>query len=353
MKRLTSIGMLALAAQAAGAQQLATRIAATRDGTVRFTYAARSGVCGDGRDVVRIGNTTYVSDGDQTYRGASVERCDFGPVRAEVQRSGGETERVRLHVGGRWDAATDATDLGTVSAAEAARWFLAEARRSDRREAAMALEGAIVADSVVIAPELDTIARATELPRGVRGAAIFALATVDEPDSRRLLHALITDDKLDVDRRGEAIIALGGRDMERDDARFLRTVYASLDPRLHDKVFLAVSHSDDPDTQRWLVDRVLDTSAPLEERRQALFWAGQGSVPTSTLAALYPKLDDRALREHYTFVLSQRRDSAAVEQLIALAEHDDDRAVRKQAMFWLGQSHDPRARSFLQEVLSR
>ncbi len=88
MKRLTSIGMLALAAHAAGAQQLAARIAATRDGTVRFTYAARSGVCGDGRDVVRIGDVTYVSDGEQTYRGSSMERCDFGAVRAEIVRSG-------------------------------------------------------------------------------------------------------------------------------------------------------------------------------------------------------------------------------------------------------------------------
>lgn len=353
MKRLTSIGMLALAAHAAGAQQLAARIAATRDGTVRFSYAARSGVCGDGRDVIRIGNETYVGDGDQTYRGARVDRCDFGAVRAEIRRSGGETERIRLHVGGRWDAASDATDLGTVSAPEAARWFLGEARRAERHEAHVALEGAIVADSVTISPELDAMARDDALPREVRGAAIFALATVDEPQSRSRLRALITDEKLDVDRRGEAIIALGGRDMDREDGRFLRSAFASLDPRLHDKVFLAVAHSDDPETQSWLVGRVLDASAPLEERRQALFWAGQGSMPTSTLAALYPKLGDRTLRTHYAFVLSQRRDSAAVEQLIALAEHDDDRTVRKQAMFWLGQSHDPRARSFLQEVLSK
>lgn len=353
MKRLSSIGLLALAAHAAGAQQLAARIAATRDGTVRFTYAARSGVCGDGRDVIRIGDVTYVTDAEQTYRGASMNRCDFGAVRAEILRSAGQTDRIRLHVGGQWDALAGATDLGTVAAPEAARWFLAEARRSDRREAATALEGAIVADSVVISPELDAIARATDLPRGVRGAAIFALATVDEPDSRRLLRALVTDDKLDVDRRGEAIIALGGRNMERDDARFLRGAFASLDPRLHDKVFLAVSHTDDPDTQRWLLDRVLDASAPIEERRQALFWAGQGSMPTASIAALYPKLEDRALREHYTFVLSQRRDSAAVEELISVAQHDEDRTVRRRAMFWLGQSRNPRARSYLQEVLSR
>lgn len=353
MKRLTSIGMLALAAQAAGAQQLATRIAATRDGTVRFTYAARSGVCGDGRDVLRIGDVTYVGSDNTTFRGSSFDRCDFGPIRAEIVRSGGETDRIRLHVGGRWDSATDATDIGTVSAPEAARWFLAEARRSDRREARMALEGAVAADSVVIAPDLDAIARAKELSSGVRGAAIFAMASIDEPDAHRRVRALVTDQSLDIDRRGEAIIALGGRDMDRDDERFLRTNFASLDQRLHDKVFLALSHSDDPDTQRWLLDRVVDTSAPTEERRQALFWAGQGSVPTATLASLYPKLGDRALREHYTFVLSQRRDSAAVEQLISVAEHDDDRSVRRQAMFWLGQSHNPRARAYLQEVLSK
>lgn len=348
------ITLAALAsATAAGAQPLAARIAAVRDGTVRLTYAARSGVCGDGRDVVRDGDNTYTLESLSTFRNAELSHCEFGPVRAEIVRADGGTDRIRLHVGGRWDAASGVTDLGVVSAPEAARWFIAEARRKSGRDAERALYAAVFADSAAVAPELDGLARDESAPRSVRGGAIFALAALDDADARRRLRALVTDDHLDMDRRGEAIIALSHDGIESNDARFLRDVYPKLDSKLRDKVFLAVSHAEDRETQDWLVGRVTDRAEPMEVRRQALFWAGQGNISTAELDALYPKLDARELREHYTFVLSQRRDSAAVAQLIAIADHDSDRGIRRQAMFWLGQSHDPRAVAWLREVLTR
>lgn len=357
MGRVGATWLIALAAlasaTAAGAQPLAARIAAVRDGTVRLTYAARSGVCGDGRDVVRDGANTYTLESMSTFRNAELSRCEFGPVRAEIERVDGGTRRIRLHVGGRWDAASGVTDLGVVAAPDAARWFIAEARRQSGRNAARALYAAVFADSAAIAPELDALARDETAERSVRGGAVFALAALDDADAHRRLRALVTDDRLDTDRRGEAIIALAHGGIERDDARFLREIYPKLDPRLRDKVFLAVSHSDDRETLGWLVGRVTDRSEPMEIRRQALFWSGQGNVSTAELDALYPELDARELREHYTFVLSQRRDSAAVAQLIAIADHDSDRGVRRQAMFWLGQSHDPRAAAWLREVLTR
>lgn len=355
MTRAWMIAAGALAAvQAAGAQPLAGRIAAVRDGAVRMTYAARSGVCGDGQDVVRDGDVYYdLGSISSTYRNAALAHCEFGPVRVELQREGGATTRIRLHVGGRWEPASGVVDLGVVPAAEAAHWFVTAARTFSGRDASRALSAAVFADSARIAPELEALARADDSPRSVRGAAIFALARLDDPEARRQLRGLVTDERLDQDRRGEAIIALSQGGIERDDARFLRDVYPNLDPKLRDKVFLAVSRSDDPETQRWLLSRVTDASEPMEVRRQALFWAGQGDVSTAQLEALYARLDTPELRERYAFVLSQRRDPAAVDALIAMAEHDTDRAVRRRAVFWLGQSHDPRAVAWLKEVLTR
>jgi HEAT repeat protein len=92
----------------------------------------------------------------------------------------------------------------------------------------------------------------------------------------------------------------------------------------------------------------------MDLRKQALFWRGQrDAAPLSDLLALYTRLDSRELREHYVFVLSQRRESAAVDRLIDLAKSDSDREIRAKATFWLGQSRDPRATKFLEERISK
>ena len=98
---------------------------------------------------------------------------------------------------------------------------------------------------------------------------------------------------------------------------------------------------------------VRDDAASLETRKQALFWLGQGDLPTRDLARLYDGLGPSALREHFTFVISQRRDDLAIDKLIDVARRDPDLEIRKQAMFWLGQSREPRAIKFFKDLLTR
>ena len=68
---------------------------------------------------------------------------------------------------------------------------------------------------------------------------------------------------------------------------------------------------------------------------------------------VYGRLDDRRLKEHYAFVLSQRHEDAAVDKLIDIARADPDREMRRKALFWLGQSGSPRARKFLEEAITK
>ena len=75
--------------------------------------------------------------------------------------------------------------------------------------------------------------------------------------------------------------------------------------------------------------------------------SSQGYMPLQQLVALGPRLEGRELREHFVFVLSQRRDDEAVDTLIAIARGDPDRELRKRALFWLGQSKSQKARDFL------
>jgi len=97
---------------------------------------------------------------------------------------------------------------------------------------------------------------------------------------------------------------------------------------------------------------VTDSARPVEVRKQALFWAGQGeALTTSDLAAVYARLHDDAMQRQAIFVLSQRDDSAATDALMRIARSDPEPDLRKQAMFWLGQKHDPRVAKFLTDIL--
>ena len=352
--RCAMIGVLLTpASRPASAQTLVQRIDGVRDGTVRLTYASRPGLCGDGRDAVQSGPVIVVFPSMFGYGRSDSGVCFTGPVRVVIGRAEGETVSLRVHVGGRWSASDDSRDLGTVSAPEAARYFVREATRLGGRNADYALGAAVFADSATIWPDLVRIARDGNARSGTRQRAVFWLATYDEPDAAQAVRGLVTDASLDEDVRGGAIVALGRRDITAEDVALLRRIYPGLSPKLRDNVFLAVSRSDDPRATRWLADVATNADETVHTRQQAMFWLGQGEAPTSALLGLYDRLREPELRNHYTFVLSQRRDREALDKLIDVAQHDADRGVRRQALFWLGQSKDPRAANFLRELVTR
>jgi HEAT repeat protein len=104
----------------------------------------------------------------------------------------------------------------------------------------------------------------------------------------------------------------------------------------------------------FLLEVARDRAEPLEARKQAVFWLSKSEgVATADLASLYGTTDDRELRTHLLFVLSQRKDAAAIDKLVAVAKQDPDAELRKSALFWLGQTRDPRAAQVLQEILDQ
>jgi hypothetical protein len=133
-------------------------------------------------------------------------------------------------------------------------------------------------------------------------------------------------------------------------ARYLITSARGLGPRNAERALGAASAADAATGTDFLaLARVTD--APMDLRKNALFWAGQVDVPIAQLTGIDSELRDRDLRRHYTFVLSQRSERAATDKLIDIVQHDDDREVKRQALFWLGQSRDPKAREFLRDLI--
>ena len=143
-------------------------------------------------------------------------------------------------------------------------------------------------------------------------------------------------------------------DVSADDAaRYLIAFARTSGARNADEAISAAAFSDAGNLSPDFARLVRDDNATVEARKQALFWLGQLGESTQELVALDGSIKGSTLREHYTFVLSQRRDDPSLDKLIDIARRDSDSGVRKQAMFWLGQSRDPRAIQFFRDVLRR
>jgi hypothetical protein len=345
--------LVALTPTALAAQSLVRQIDRVRDGTVHFTYASRPGLCGDGRETVRSGPAIIVLPSMFGYGHSDIDVCFTGPVRVAVGRSNGESVSYRVHVGGRWSASDDATDLGVVSATDAAHYMLDEAIRANGHNSVYALAAAVFADSVDLVPDLARLARSTDVRSELRSRAVFWIGTYTDPSAMQALRRLASEESLDDDVRGAAIVALGRDDMSEDDVAWLQSLYLRLSSKLRDNVFLAVSRSDGSRAGRWLAGIAATDSETEHTREQAMFWLGQGRSPTADLVRLYDRLSEPSLRTHYTFVLSQRHDREALDKLIDVAQHDRDRSVRRQALFWLGQSKDPRALDFIRDLVTK
>src|SRR5207247_6589464 len=156
------------------AQSLAGRVAAAPDGTVRLSFAARPGVCGNGVNIIslecrdgRCGNRT-ITHGGMFDRDEVDCECQPGPVRVALTVRGGAVQSLRAYVAGRWAtpaAGAMVTDLGAVAARDAADFLLDLARRDGGRAADEAIFPATIADSVTVWPTLLNLARAERVAR--------------------------------------------------------------------------------------------------------------------------------------------------------------------------------------------
>ena len=237
MRRAVAVLMATISVtSSAAAQSLAGRIAAVRDGTVRMSFAARPGVCGDGRGSVCIRN-------DAGTWNDRPRVCMAGPIRVSIGRSENQTVSVRTRVGGPWTAGLSETDLGNVPAVEAARYLTVLAHTIGGTSGDEALSAAAFADGFDLAPEFKLLIRDTEAPIGSRRQALFWLGQSDAP------------------------------------TRELTGLYDNLESftlREHFAFVLSQRHDDAS------LDKLIDVARhdrDVEVRKQAMFWLGQSKDP--------------------------------------------------------------------------
>ncbi len=254
MKRLGVFLAAVLGAAGAGrawGQTLAQRVAAAADGTVRLSYASRPGVCGDGANNISFD----CSDGTCGHHRISFDdgwapdscACEAGPVRAAVQVSGGRVTRLRAYVGGHWlPASAGVTDLGVVSAPEAARWLLDLARSGASRASEQAVFLATLADSVTVWPDLLRLARDAEAPTRVKSQAVFWLGQAAGEVATKDLADLALDDSVDRQVREQAVFALSQQPRDVGVPALIGIARTNRDPEVRRRAFFWLGQTRDP-----------------------------------------------------------------------------------------------------------
>ena len=231
-----TVAALAFAGAAATAQTIDRRVASAPDGTVRFSFAARPGVCGNGHNVniEDSRNPDWESD------------CDNGPVRTVLTVSGGKVTRVRSYVGGRWrPAGAGVTDLGTVSAPEAASYLIDVASRAPGKSNE-AVFAATLADSAMIWPALVRLAKNDAVPRETRRSAVFWLGQAAGSAATASLDSLASDVRGDRPIREAAVFALSQRPKDEGVPALIRVAQTDRDPDIRRKAMFWLGQSDDP-----------------------------------------------------------------------------------------------------------
>ncbi|HKT60568.1 MAG TPA: HEAT repeat domain-containing protein [Gemmatimonadales bacterium] len=231
------LAALALPARLEG-QSLAQRVAAAGDGTIRLSFAARRGVCGNGG-----GNITIVRDDEH---GEWESDCTPGPVRMSLRVSGGRVTQAHTYVGGRWRPAQGTTtDLGTVPAAQAATDLLKLAERASG-DADDLITGATLADSAVVWPDLLRLARREDLSAETRRQAIFWLGQAAGDAATRGLDSIMTDESGDLEVRKQAVFALSQRPADEAVPALIRVVRTSPNGQLRKSALFWLGQSEDP-----------------------------------------------------------------------------------------------------------
>ena len=240
----SAIVMTSFVSSRAEAQVLAQRISAVHQGKVRFSYAARSGLCGYNNSISRGQNNRVRWSPEANPDVEYDQECSHGPVRLVLNVDGGRVSRITTYVGGNWRPATSGVvDLGTVSAKDAEDYLINLSSIDAESVGRNAIMPATLADSVVLWPPLSRLARDEKRPTATRKEALFWLgqAAAERITENRPSFA-ISDDATEVKKA--AVFALSQRRNEDAVAALIAVARNNRDP---------------------------------EVRKSALFWLGQTS----------------------------------------------------------------------------
>jgi HEAT repeat protein len=316
---------------AAGAQNLAQRISSAPDGAVQFTYAARPGVCGNGRTYYSInGSMWFGSMNDNVLRS---DPCQPGPVRVVLGRAGKEIVDVNVYVGPP-QPSPGVTDVGAVNAREAAEYLLSLAAKVDGRPGRDAITPAMLADSATVTPQLLAIARDQSRSRETRSQAINWLnraaderGGVSPSQLAKALGEMARDENDNQQVRQSALRVLSRQENGEGIPALIDLSKNTPDIWLGKQALSVLAQSGDPRARTYLKTAVQRDDVNDEMRVAAIRGIGRDYATTQDaefLRGLYAKLPSERTKDAVLESLGEMGGTANAKWLMTVAGNNDE-----------------------------
>jgi HEAT repeat protein len=331
---IAAAALVAVAGPSARAQSLAGRVDAAPDGRVQFNFAARPGICGNGRTYIQTGpnNYTGIFYGN-TSEYLRAEPCVAGPVRVVIDRADKMPLSIQAYVGPADTSLRGITDLGHVRAQDAADYLLSLATKVDGRAGREAIFPAILADSANTSQALVTIARNASLPRETRRSALSYMGR--STDGLQTIPTSVTDPILAIARdetdnqsvRQQALSVLGRLDHGAGIPPLVQLSQQTQSNWLAKEAMQTLARSGDPRARQYLRSAVRRTDLPDEVLTVALRALGQDyatAQDAALLRELYPTLKTDRTRESVFSALAEMGGSENTKWLVTLAQDGNE-----------------------------
>jgi HEAT repeat protein len=313
------------------AQNLAQRVASAPDGAVQFSYAARPGVCGNGRSYYSInGSMWFGTVNDNTMRS---EPCQPGPVRVVLGRAGKEIVDVNVFVGPAQPSPNTA-DLGTVSGREAADYLISLAAKVDGRPGRDAISPAMLADSAVVTPQLLAIARDQSRARETRSQAISWLSRASDERGgvapaqlAKALGEMARDENDNQQVRSSALRVLSRQENGEGVPALIDISRSTQDIWLGKQALSTLAQSGDPRARTYLRTAVQRDDLNDDMRVAAIRGIGRDyatSADAEFLRGLYAKLPSEKTKDAVLSSLGEMGGTANAKWLMTVAGNNDE-----------------------------
>jgi HEAT repeat protein len=325
--------VIAASAQALAAQSLADRVNSAPDGRVQFSFAARPGVCGNGRTYIQTGPNSYTGSFygniNETTRN---DPCVNGPVRVVIDRAEKLPISIQTYVGPP-DTARGTTDLGQVQPQQAADYLLGLASKVDGRAGRDAIFPALLADNANTASTLVALARNQSLPRETRRQALSWMGR--STDGMQTIPADVTNQLLSIARdetdnqtvRQQALSVLGRLDHGAGIPPLIDLSRQAQNTWLARESMSTLARSGDPRARQYLRTAVRRTDLPDDVLTVALRALGQEyatSQDAAILRELYPKLTSDRAREAVFQSLTEIGGAENTRWLLEMAKNSNE-----------------------------
>ncbi|MGH7593621.1 MAG: HEAT repeat domain-containing protein [Gemmatimonadales bacterium] len=352
---------LAATPSAMGAQSLERLIASAGDGTVQFHFAARDGVCGNGRDFYRASEMGYSSS--YSNGGNNDESCAKGPVRVVIVRAGREIIRIETYAGPLSSDPDGGKDLGVVAARDAAAYLLGLAATLDGRPAREAVQPAVLADSAVLTPQLSQLARDPARARDVRNSAIAWLARrraepggVGATAVQQALDGIVRDRNESEAIRRQALSTVGN--FERGEGIPLLIAFAGdPDTWIARQSLSSLANSGDPRARQFVRQALRRADLSAESRSAVIRGVGNeyaSAADFKLLRDLYPSVNSDQERSTIINVIGNAGGTDNVNWLVAMANSPTETVGRRrQAISAMSRTDDPRVKEALKGLIDR